>query len=178
MKNFCGSLYAKSLKYDFLKAVFVANPRHMTKQEQKKRQAKSFPHFLIQFSGISYAAGKRTRNYPQITQICADSGTEDLPRTGTSINRIRNAGTKEEAGKIFSSFPVFLIQFSEISYAAGKRRTFFFPFRTCVIFFDGKNVSSMYFLAQETRSRLQLRLSLCLIFSRWLSMVFTLRFSE
>src|SRR4029077_19339046 len=79
-------------------------------QEPKRRQAKSFPHFLIQFSGISYAAGKRTRNYPQITQICADSGTEDLPRTGTSINRIRNAGTKEEAARIFSSFPVFLIQ--------------------------------------------------------------------
>jgi len=64
------------------------------------------------------------------------------------------------------------------AHAAGKRRTFFLPLKASVILFDGKKVSSMYFVANSTRSRLQLRLSLCLIFSRWLSTVFTLKFNE
>src|SRR5947199_6685770 len=42
----------------------------------------------------------------------------------------------------------------------------------------GTKVTSTYFLAQASRSRLQLRLSLCLMFSRWLSIVLTLKLSE
>ena len=60
-------------------------------------------------------------------------------------------------------------------YAAGKRTTFFLLLMASAPFAVGKKVSSTYFLAQATRSRLQLRSSLCLIFSRWLSIVFTLR---
>ena len=60
-------------------------------------------------------------------------------------------------------------------HAAGKRTTFFLPLMASAPFAAGKNVSSTYFLAQATRSRLQLRSSLRLIFSRWLSIVFTLR---
>ena len=60
-------------------------------------------------------------------------------------------------------------------HAAGKRTTFFLPLIANAPFAAGKKVSSTYFLAQATRSRLQLRSSLRLIFSRWLSIVFTLR---
>ncbi len=61
------------------------------------------------------------------------------------------------------------------AYAAGKRTTFFFALMANAPFAAGKKVSSTYFLAQATRSRLQLRSSLRLMFSRWLSIVFTLR---
>ena len=61
-------------------------------------------------------------------------------------------------------------------HAAGKRTTFFLPLPTMLV--GGKNVTSTYFLAHATRSRLLLRSSLCLMFSRWLSMVFTLKLRE
>src|SRR5437773_12212935 len=60
-------------------------------------------------------------------------------------------------------------------YAAVKRTTFFLPLMASAPFAAGKKVSSTYFLAHAIRSRLQLRSSLRLIFSRWLSIVFTLR---
>src|SRR5437899_11665764 len=61
-------------------------------------------------------------------------------------------------------------------HAAGKRTTFFLL--PLVMFVGGTKVTSTYFLAQAARSRLQLRSSLCLMFSRWLSMVLTFRFSD
>ena len=79
--------------------------------------------------------------------------------------------------KSLSSIPAFLIEYSKIPrQAAGKRTTFFLL--PLVMFVGGTKVTSTYFLAQATRSRLQLRSSLCLMFSRWLSMVLTLRLSE
>ena len=63
-------------------------------------------------------------------------------------------------------------------YAAGKLTTFFLALMASAPFAAGKKVSSTYFLALATRSRLQLRSSLRLIFSRWLSIVLTLRLSE
>src|SRR5204862_6587669 len=62
------------------------------------------------------------------------------------------------------------------SYAAGKRTTFFLPLPTMI--FEGKKVSSTYLVARSTSSRLPFKPSLCLMFSRWLSTVFTLRLSE
>ena len=62
------------------------------------------------------------------------------------------------------------------THAAGKRTTFFLL--PLVMFVSGTKVTSTYFLAHATRSRLQLRSSLCLMFSRWLSMVLTLRLRE
>src|SRR5207247_1151872 len=64
----------------------------------------------------------------------------------------------------------------EAVHAAGKRTTFFLL--PLVMFVGGTKVTSTYFLAQATKSRLQLRSSLCLIFSRWLSIVLTLKLSE
>ena len=63
-------------------------------------------------------------------------------------------------------------------HAAVKRTTFFLPSPDSASFFDGRKVSSRYFVACSTRSRLELKPSLCLMFSRWLSIVFTLRFRE
>jgi len=63
-------------------------------------------------------------------------------------------------------------------YAAGNRTTFFLAVMASAPFAAGKKVSSTYFLALATRSRLQLRSSFLLIFSRWLSIVLTLRLSE
>src|SRR5262249_51396163 len=61
-------------------------------------------------------------------------------------------------------------------YAAGKRTTFFLPRPMMLV--GGTKVTSTYFFAQAIKSRLQLRSSLCLMCSRWLSMVFTLKSSD
>src|SRR4029077_7246388 len=80
-------------------------------------------------------------------------------------------------GKRAFCVPAFLIKYSKIPrYAAGKRTTFLLL--RLVMFVGGTKVTSTYFLAQATRSRPQLRSSLCLMFSRWLSMVLTLRLSD
>src|SRR5206468_4274580 len=81
-------------------------------------------------------------------------------------------------GKWNKDLPAFLLSL-EIRiprYAAVKWTTFFLP--RVMMFVGGTKVTSTYFLAQATKSRLQLRSSLCLMFSRWLSMVLTLRFSD
>ena len=108
-----------------------------------------------------------TRNLPQ--------GEEFLSRasrnSGSEQRKFRSADLKLQKP---SCVPAFLGQLCR--YAAGKRTSFFLPRPR--MFVGGTNVTSTYFLAQATRSRLQLRSSLCLMFSRWLSMVLTLRFSE
>src|SRR5262249_6267553 len=63
-----------------------------------------------------------------------------------------------------------------LPHAAGKRTTFFLA--RPIMSVGGTNVTSTYFLAQATKSRLQLKSSLCLMFSRWLSIVLTLRLSD
>src|SRR5438876_1058160 len=63
-------------------------------------------------------------------------------------------------------------------HAARKRTTFFFATADSASFFGGRNVSSRYLTARSTRCRLQFMPSLDLMFSRCVSIVFTLRFRQ
>src|SRR5215475_421059 len=81
-----------------------------------------------------------------------------------------------ESNRGQQKIPAFQLSLLICPQAPGNRTTFFLL--RLITFVGGTNVTSTYFLAQATRSRLQLRSSLCLMFSRWLSIVLTLRFSE
>src|SRR5206468_2226308 len=61
-------------------------------------------------------------------------------------------------------------------HAAGNRTTFFLPSTETVSPGRGSRVSSTYLVARSTSAWPEFRPSLCLMFSRWVSIVFTLRF--
>ena len=62
--------------------------------------------------------------------------------------------------------------------AARNGTTFFFLTTEISAFCGGKKFSSIYFMASSTNCRPELRPSFRLMLSRWVSMVFTLRFSS
>src|SRR5207244_13030838 len=64
------------------------------------------------------------------------------------------------------------------NHAARNGTTFFFLTTEISAFCGGRKFSFVYFMASSTNCRPELRPSLRLMLSRWVSIVFTLRFSS